>query len=172
MTKLLSNTWAVVAIIVAVIASLTALAIAKIIPAADVVKVLSAFLAGAGVAWQRGALQQQLAPVAAEEEKPKPPIPPVLPLLVLCLAISTLPAATCSQAKTTARTVNDVAAEICAAYYSEQKGISTDDALKAFCTGEQVLAPWIHLVLSAEKSGVDKNGLTMCALPAKDAGAD
>lgn len=180
MNKLLSNVWAVVVLIAVVVASLTTLAVLHLIPATDLAKMLSSFLVGVAVAWKQGTalspFEAQAVQVATDkvvadakpagEEKKAPPIPPVLPLLALPFVLLVfLPAATCAQAKVIARGANDLAAELCAKYYSQKNGVSIDDALKAFCTGEQVLAPWLHLVLSAEKNGVDKSGLTLCEQP-------
>lgn len=156
MNKILSNTWAVVALLAVVIASLTTLAVTHVIPATDVVKVLSGFLAGAAAAWQRGTLMQQQAqpaPVPVEEDKPeKVKVPPVLPILMICLAF--LPGATCAQGKAVARTANDIAAELCAARYSQLKGISFDEAMNTVCKDLKILQPFINLVLSTQRDGI------------------
>ena len=172
MNKLLADTRLVAALIALALICLTVLAVTHVIPGADAYKVLAGLITGVLITWQRGSI----APVAVEkttttiEEKKETPIPPVLPLLMLALLF--LPAATCAQAKTIARGANDIAAELCAKYYSQKQGISVDDALKTVCAGEEVLAPWLRLVLSAEKSGVGKSGVVMCEQPPAQSVAD
>lgn len=177
MNKLLADTRLVAALIALALICLTVLAVTHVIPGADAYKVLAGLITGVLITWQRGSI----APTAVEkttttiEEKKETPIPPVLPLLMLA-SLAFLPAATCAQAKTVANTANDIASQMCAAYYSGQKGITVDDALRTFCSTEQLLAPWLRLVLSAEKSGVGRDGAVACepgpTQSVADAGAD
>lgn len=168
MNKLLSDTRIVAALVALVVVCLTVLAALGKVPGVDVIKMLGGFLSGVVIAWQRGS------PAPAPEKK-ETPIPPVLPLLGICLAFLFLPGASCASAKPIIRTVNDIAADWCAAHYASLNGISVEDAVKTFCTGEKALKPWLDVVLAGQKSGVGK---TECEVtitkdaPASDAGKD
>lgn len=176
MNKLLSDTRIVAAFAALVIICATVLMALGKVAWPDAVKVLGGFLGGLVAAWQRGtALSEAEAAAvkAVEAEKAKTPIPPVLPLLGICLALLFFPGATCAQAKPVIRTVNDIAADWCAAHYSQATGLSVDDVLKKFCSGETALAPWIRIVLSGQKQGVDRMGTDKCEVTVtKDAPAD
>lgn len=180
MGKLLADTRIVAALIALVVVCLTVLAALGKIPGSDVAKVLGGFLSGAGVVWLRGTKPED------KTEEKKTSIPPVLPLLTLCLAFSFLPGASCAAAKPIIRNVNDIAADWCVARYSQMKGLSAEDALRTFCTGEKVLKPWLDLILMGQKNGVAKVGIAHepecevavtkdaadAAVPATDAGRD
>ena len=194
MSKLLADTRIVAAIAALVVVCLTVLAALGKVPGMDVVKILGAFLSGVVLAWKRGTelSEEEAAAVKIAEALKraeggnKIAIPPVLPLLGICLAFLFLPGATCAQAKPIIRTVNDIAADWCVAHYSSMKGLSAEDALKAFCTGEKVLKPWLDLILMGQKQGVGKMGVsgdkcevtvvkeaaTDAAAPVTDAGRD
>jgi hypothetical protein len=56
----------------------------------------------------------------------------------------------CSEAKPMARTVNDVARELCAIFFSERQAISVEDAARGICSTREVLDPFIREVLKAQ----------------------
>jgi hypothetical protein len=68
-----------------------------------------------------------------------------------CLAFVLL-AIGCSEAKPVARTVNDVARELCAIFFSERQGISVEDAARGICSTREVLDPFIREVLKAQRA--------------------
>lgn len=73
-----------------------------------------------------------------------------LPLLLLLCA-------GCAEMKPIARTVNDVARDLCAIFYGKREGISIDEAARTFCATEKQLGPWIDEVLSAEQRAGTKS---------------
>lgn len=144
-------------------------------------------LALPAMGWQSGLKESVLGGAgvslfAAKVKEPITPKPPVLPLLMLCLGLLLLPGATCAQAKPIIRTVNNIAADWCVAHYSTLQGLSVEDALKTFCTGEKALKPWLDLILMGQKNGVGKMGVGAgecevtdapdAAVSATDAGGD
>ena len=72
----------------------------------------------------------------------------------------------CAEFKPVAKTVNDVARDLCAIFYGKKQGISVEDAAKAFCATEKQIAPFLDEVLSAEQRAGAKS------LQARDGGAD
>ncbi len=162
MNKLLSDTRYVLAFAALVIVCATVLVALDKVLWPDAVKVLSGMLGGLVVAWKRGSelsAEEAAAVDAYKKEAKKTSIPPILPLLGICLAFLFLPGASCAGAKPIIRTVNDIAAEWCAAHYSQLNGISVEDAVKTFCTGEEALAPWLRIILAGQKNGVGKSGV-------------
>ncbi len=79
-------------------------------------------------------------------------------LLALC--------ASCAEARPIIKSVNDVARDLCAVFYSQRQAVSFDDAARSFCATERQLAPWIDEVLSAEHRA------SLRAAHAQDAGTD
>lgn len=178
MNKLLSDTRLVAALLALVIVCLTVLAVTHVISGEDVAKYLGGLVTGVILVWQRGTETKVVEKPA--EEKKEMQIPPVLPLLGICLALLLLPGASCAGAKPVIRTVNDIAADWCVAHYSAMQGLSVDDALRTFCTGEKALKPWLDLILMGQKNGVGKSGIahepecevTVVKESAPDAGRD
>lgn len=70
-------------------------------------------------------------------------------LIVAMIAAATL---TSCGVKPIARTVNDVARDLCAIFFSEKQGISFEDAAKTVCTTREVLDPFIREVLKAQQA--------------------
>ena len=166
MNKLLSDTRYVLAFVALVVICATVLVALDKVLWADAIKVLSGLLGGLLMAWRRGSelSEEEAAAVKAfagakdKADTNKVAVPPVLPLLGICLAFLLLPGATCAQAKPIIRNANDIAADWCAAHYSQVKGLSVEDALRTFCTGEKLLKPWLDLILMGQKNGVAKLG--------------
>lgn len=184
MNKLLADTRLVAALVALTIICLTVLAVTHVIPGADAYKVLAGLITGVIITWSRGtapaATVDAKTVTTTVEEKKETPIPPVLPLLMICLAFLFLPGASCAGAKPIIRTVNDIAADWCVAHYSAMQGLSVEDALKTFCTGEKALKPWLDLILMGQKNGVGRMGVGVgeCTVvvtkdaPVTDAGKD
>lgn len=57
----------------------------------------------------------------------------------------------CADVKPVARTVNDVARDLCAMFFSERQGISFDDAARGICATREVLDPFIREALRAQQ---------------------
>jgi hypothetical protein len=57
-----------------------------------------------------------------------------------------------NDAKPVLRTVDDVASNLCALHFSEQQGLSIEDAGRKFCDTKRKLQPWIDEVLAAQQS--------------------
>lgn len=60
--------------------------------------------------------------------------------------------ASCSAVKPVARTVNDVARDLCSMFFSEKEGISFEDAARGACSTREVLDPFIREVLKAKQA--------------------
>lgn len=73
----------------------------------------------------------------------------------------------CAEMKPVARTVNDVARDLCAIFYGKKQGITIDEAARAFCATEKQIAPFLDEVLAAEQ----RAGMKATAA-AQDAGSD
>lgn len=145
MTKLLSDTRLVAALIALAIICLTVLAVTKVIPGADAYKVLAGLITGVIIAWQRGTV-----PTTAVVKK-ETPVPPVLPLILLC---STFVFVSCAGSKPYLRTADDAASWACAAFYGKKQGISLDEAAQTFCKTKAQLQPWLDQLLALERQGV------------------
>jgi hypothetical protein len=76
-------------------------------------------------------------------------LPPPSGGFVLVLALG-LPA--CSSWKPTARTVNDVARELCSLFFAERQSISIEEAAETACETREQLDPWIEQVLAAKQT--------------------
>ncbi len=129
--KILANTWAVVALILATIAALTVLLVTHTITVEQAEAALVAFAWAVGITWHRGAPSDKA------------------PMVLLCASLI-LPATACSGLKPAAQVANDVARDLCALHYSEREQVSLEDAAKTFC---QDLRPWLDLVLRAQREG-------------------
>ena len=53
--------------------------------------------------------------------------------------------------KVQARTVNDIARDACALFFSQQQGISFEDAARGVCSVREVLDPFIREILKAQQ---------------------
>lgn len=73
-----------------------------------------------------------------------------LPLLLVVAALLS----GCSSLKPILRTAHDVAKSLCALHYSEQQGLSVEEAGSKFCETEAQLRPWIDFVLKTKKDGI------------------
>ena len=75
--------------------------------------------------------------------------------LALLLVLAAVPGAamvSCSSVKPAARTVNDVARDLCSMFFSEKEGISFEDAARGACSTREVLDPFIREVLKAKQA--------------------
>lgn len=123
-------------------------------------------LSSGGDTWQAvtGAAIGLAAPAWHELLKALPAVPyrgGMPPAAVLALALGlVLPA--CSSWKPVARTVNDVAGELCSIFFAERQGISIEDAARTFCRTRDQLEPWIDQVLAAKqaasKAALERSG--------------
>lgn len=68
----------------------------------------------------------------------------------------------CSSVKPIARTVNDVARDLCAIFFSEKQGISFEDAAREVCSKREVLDPFIREVLKAKQSATTESAGKEC----------
>lgn len=68
----------------------------------------------------------------------------------------------CSSAKPIARTVNDVARDLCAIFFSEKQGISFEDAAREACSKREVLDPFIREVLKAKQAATNDSAAPEC----------
>lgn len=68
------------------------------------------------------------------------------------LAVALGLVASCSSVKPAARTVNDVARDLCSMFFSEKEGISFEDAARGACSTREVLDPFIREVLKAKQA--------------------
>lgn len=57
----------------------------------------------------------------------------------------------CAEAKPYLRTADDVASSLCAIFFSEQQGLSVEEAAAKFCQTKDQLQPWIDEVLAAKR---------------------
>lgn len=74
-----------------------------------------------------------------------------LSVLVVLVALSS---SGCSSLKPILRTAHDVAKSLCALHFSEQQGLSVEEAASKFCETETQLRPWIDFVLKTKKDGI------------------
>jgi hypothetical protein len=114
-----------------------------------------------GAAW-KGAIAGALAPALHHVLKALPfipyrgelggtsRVPPLPPGFVLVLALGLLQS--CSNWKPAARTVNDVARELCSLFFAERQSISLEEAAKTACETREQLDPWIEQVLAAKQA--------------------
>ncbi len=84
--------------------------------------------------------------MAARRSRSKTPLSLVLASAALSGILS------CADAKPVARTVNDIARDLCAVFFSERQGISFDDAARGICSTREVLDPFIREVLKAQQA--------------------
>ena len=54
--------------------------------------------------------------------------------------------------KPIARTVNDVAKELCSMFFAERQKVSIEEAAKVACETREQLDPWIEQILAAQKA--------------------
>jgi len=57
----------------------------------------------------------------------------------------------CAGAKPVIRTINDIAKDACALFFSEKQGISIEDAARGICATREVLDPFIREILKAQQ---------------------
>lgn len=77
-------------------------------------------------------------------------LPPLVVLGLLCFVIALLPG--CANWKPTARTVNDVARDLCSLFFAEKQGISVEQAAELACDTREKLDPWLEQVLAAKQA--------------------
>jgi hypothetical protein len=108
----------------------------------------------------KGAIAGALAPVLHTFLKWIPQIPYVgklgkrvsVPATLTLVCIASLGLGACQVWKPAARTVNDVARDLCALFFAEQQGISVEQAAKLACETREQLDPWIEQVLAAKQT--------------------
>lgn len=77
----------------------------------------------------------------------------------------------CTTIKPIARTVNDIAHDMCANYFSEKQGISFEDAARTVCNAQEIVDPFLRELLKAQAAaGVAAEGARSGVAP--DAGED
>lgn len=80
--------------------------------------------------------------------------------IAACLAAtSATGCAAFNSAKPVLRTADDIAGAWCASHFAETSGLSVEDAAKTFCATEAQLRPWLRLVLSGQRDGIDRAGV-------------
>ena len=57
----------------------------------------------------------------------------------------------CAALKPAARTVVDIARDLCAMVTAERNGITTEQAVRTFCATESQLEPWLDELLAAKQ---------------------
>lgn len=111
----------------------------------------------------------------AEVQKPKGVKPPFLPVFMISMLLGIMMlfvSTSCKEAMTPSAISTDeqVASLLCKQYFSSKKGLSLEDAGRAFCSTEQAIAPFLHEIFGArQRAGVAVE--TRAALPESDAGA-
>lgn len=79
----------------------------------------------------------------------KSKLPPASGSFVLALLLVT---PGCANWKPSARTVNDVARELCSLFFAERQSISIEEAAETACETREQLDPWIEQVLAAKQT--------------------
>lgn len=78
---------------------------------------------------------------------------------VVCAALAASGCSLFQSAKAPTRAAEDLAAAWCAAHFAGVRGLSVQDAEEQFCSTVEQLKPWLDLVLSGEKNGVEHLGV-------------
>lgn len=69
----------------------------------------------------------------------------------LALSVALL-LSSCSNWKPAARTVNDVARDLCSMFFAESQGISIEQAAETACKTREQLDPWLREILAAKQT--------------------
>lgn len=83
---------------------------------------------------------------------PTKPTSKLPPLTLVTLALVCLGLSGCANWKPAARTVNDVARDLCSLFFAEKQGISVEQAAELACETREQLDPWIAEVLAAKQA--------------------
>jgi hypothetical protein len=84
---------------------------------------------------------------AGGQPRPTSKLPPLVVLMLAGLLLGS-----CANWKPAARTVNDLARDLCSLFFAESQGISVEQAAETACNTRDQLDPWLREILAAKQA--------------------